>query len=57
MVPNGWEVKKIGAIANLINGRGFKASEWEKHGLPIIRIQNLNGAANSTTTVESTRIK
>lgn len=27
-----------------INGRGFKAFEWNTTGLPIIRIQNLNGS-------------
>ncbi|MFY0535945.1 restriction endonuclease subunit S [Nannocystis pusilla] len=28
----------------LINGRGFKPYEWGTLGLPIIRIQNLNGS-------------
>ncbi len=26
----------------LINGRAFKPEDWKEHGLPIIRIQNLN---------------
>lgn len=34
--------KKLGEIADYVNGRAFKPSEWEKNGLPIIRIQNLN---------------
>lgn len=29
-------------MAEYINGRAFKPTEWEKTGLPIIRIQNLN---------------
>lgn len=33
---------KLGEICNFINGRAFKPSEWEKEGLPIVRIQNLN---------------
>ena len=41
-LPEGWEVKKLGAVANYINGRAFKPTEWSKEGLPIIRIQNLN---------------
>ena len=28
----------------LINGHGFKPQEWSDSGLPIIRIQNLNGS-------------
>lgn len=44
MVPEGWEQVQLGDIANFINGRGFKPHEWGKEGLPIIRIQNLNGS-------------
>ena len=33
---------KLGEICNFVNGRAFKPSEWEKQGLPIVRIQNLN---------------
>jgi len=29
---------------NFKNGRGFKQSEWQNSGIPIIRIQNLNNA-------------
>lgn len=36
------EKKKLGEICNFINGKAFKPSEWEKEGLPIVRIQNLN---------------
>jgi type I restriction enzyme S subunit len=44
MIPKGWETTKIGSITDLINGRGFKSTEWSNDGLPIIRIQNLNGS-------------
>jgi len=44
VIPVDWEVKKIGNVCRLINGRGFKPFEWKKEGLPIIRIQNLNGS-------------
>lgn len=36
----------IGEIAEFINGKAFKPEEWESHGLPIIRIQNLTGSTN-----------
>lgn len=40
----GWQEKQLGEICELVNGRGFKPHEWKKEGLPIIRIQNLNGS-------------
>lgn len=43
-IPNGWNSKKLGVIAEFINGMAFKPSDWERTGLPIIRIQNLNGS-------------
>ncbi|EOP29454.1 hypothetical protein IIS_05131 [Bacillus cereus VD131] len=42
-IPEEWEVVALGDIAEFINGRGFKPHEWSDSGLPIIRIQNLNG--------------
>ena len=36
-----YEIKTLGTVARYVNGRAFKPSEWEKTGLPIIRIQNL----------------
>ena len=41
-LPAGWTVSTIGEVAQYINGRSFKPTEWEKEGIPIIRIQNLN---------------
>jgi type I restriction enzyme S subunit len=35
---------QIRDVCGLINGRGFKPHEWRTVGLPIIRIQNLNGS-------------
>lgn len=44
LIPEDWHEIKIGSVCNLINGRGFKPHEWKTQGLPIIRIQNLNGS-------------
>lgn len=44
VIPEEWEEKSVGSACKLINGRGFKPHEWKKTGLPIIRIQNLNGS-------------
>lgn len=46
MVPKGWLHKTVGDICHFVNGNGFKSSEWDNKGLPIIRIQNLNGSAD-----------
>jgi type I restriction enzyme, S subunit len=37
-----WETVRAGNVLTLVNGRAFKPSEWQSHGLPIVRIQNLN---------------
>ena len=44
VLPNDWETPTIEEACELINGRGFKPFEWKEQGLPIIRIQNLNGS-------------
>lgn len=44
VIPEDWKTTKVGSVCKLINGRGFKPFEWKKTGLPIIRIQNLNGS-------------
>ncbi len=43
-IPVEWEIKPLGEVCDFINGRGFKPHEWKDEGLPIIRIQNLNGS-------------
>jgi len=44
VIPEEWEVAQIRDVCRLVNGRGFKPFEWQTVGLPIIRIQNLNGS-------------
>lgn len=43
-LPAGWQAKTVKDVCTLQNGNGFKPSEWSDTGLPIIRIQNLNGS-------------
>lgn len=43
-VPETWSERPLGDLCTFSNGQVFKASEWSDHGLPIIRIQNLNGS-------------
>ncbi|MGZ9081608.1 MAG: restriction endonuclease subunit S [Rhodoplanes sp.] len=44
VIPEEWDARQIRDVCTLINGRGFKPHEWKTAGLPIIRIQNLNGS-------------
>ncbi|WP_343448006.1 restriction endonuclease subunit S [Enterobacter hormaechei] len=46
MVPKGWTLLQVSDICKLQNGNSFKPHEWDIQGLPIIRIQNLNGSDN-----------
>jgi type I restriction enzyme S subunit len=41
-LPEEWRWVKIGELCSLVNGRAFKPVEWSSHGVPIVRIQNLN---------------
>jgi type I restriction enzyme S subunit len=36
-----WKRYRLGDLAQYINGKAFKPEDWERSGLPIIRIQNL----------------
>ncbi len=45
-IPKGWEISNIKKIGTYVNGKAFKPSEWQKTGVPIIRIQNLSDESN-----------
>jgi type I restriction enzyme S subunit len=36
--------RSIAELCSFVNGNGFRPSDWKASGLPIIRIQNLNGS-------------
>jgi type I restriction enzyme S subunit len=38
--------RSIGDLCEFFNGNGFRPPDWRPTGLPIIRIQNLNGSQN-----------
>jgi type I restriction enzyme, S subunit len=42
--PSGWRNGKVGDHCILLNGLAFKPEDWTDLGVPIIRIQNLNGS-------------
>ena len=43
MLPKGWNAATVSDICTFQNGNGFGPEDWSDSGLPIIRIQNLNG--------------
>jgi type I restriction enzyme S subunit len=44
----GWKNKKLIELAEYINGYAFKPDDWEKDGLPIIRIEQLKNPDATT---------
>jgi type I restriction enzyme S subunit len=42
--PVDWLPTTVGSLCDLLNGLAFKPEDWTRQGLPIIRIQNLNGS-------------
>lgn len=44
-LPDTWIQASFGDLAEYLNGRAFKKSEWHSTGKPIIRIQNLTGSS------------
>lgn len=42
--PQSWKEYTLGELAQYLNGKAFKPSDWGKAGMPIIRIQNLTDA-------------
>ena len=46
MVPEGWNLGQVSDVCRFQNGNGFTPPVWDTVGLPIIRIQNLNGSNN-----------
>ena len=45
-VPMHWEVKRLKYLTKFLNGIAFKPADWKDAGVPIIRIENLNGGDN-----------
>lgn len=44
--PDGWTLERVGKLCEFSSGTGFSHTDWSNTGLPIIRIQNLNGSSS-----------
>jgi type I restriction enzyme S subunit len=44
-LPSDWQICRVGELCTVLNGLAFKPEYWGSQGLPIIRIQNLNGSS------------
>jgi len=45
-IPAHWNTKRLKYLTKFLNGIAFKPSDWKDSGVPIIRIENLNGGEN-----------
>ena len=45
-IPAHWVAKRLKYLTKFHNGIAFKPSDWKDAGVPIIRIENLNGGEN-----------
>jgi type I restriction enzyme, S subunit len=45
-VPEHWDVVPLKQVTNFVNGMAFKPDDWSAEGVPIIRIENLNGGSD-----------
>lgn len=45
-LPRGWRMRPLGELCDFTNGHRFRAVDWSDPGLPIVRIQNLNGSTD-----------
>lgn len=48
-IPDGWEIKRLGDICSIVPGYAFKSKDWQKTGIPVIKITNIN--SNNTISV------
>jgi len=46
-IPSEWKIVPLGQYAKFINGRAYALYEWEAHGTPVIRLQNLTGSGDN----------
>jgi len=52
LIPEGWEVGKLGDVSCVIPGYAFKSKDWQKTGIPVIKIKNIN--ADNTVDIQKT---
>jgi type I restriction enzyme S subunit len=53
-IPKHWTVAKLKHLTRFQNGLPFKPADWKAEGIPIIRIQNLNGSDDFNYTIKKT---
>jgi type I restriction enzyme S subunit len=37
-IPSGWRVMELGMVSTFLNGYAFKSSDWQEHGVPVVKI-------------------
>jgi len=51
IIPEGWEVKRIGQVASIMGGYAFKSKLFVENGIKVIKIKNIS---NNVTSIENT---
>ena len=41
LIPEGWEIKKVGDVAKVISGYAFQSNDFQEKGIPVIKIKNI----------------
>ena len=41
LIPQGWEVRGLGDLCNVVPGYAFKSKDWQDTGVPVIKIKNI----------------
>ena len=41
MIPQGWEVKILGDLCNVVPGYAFKSKDWQDTGVGVVKIKNI----------------
>jgi len=45
-----WQIRRLGDVCRVIPGYAFRSSDWQDHGIPAIRIKNIQAGGTVDTT-------
>ena len=43
MIPEGWSIKRLDEISNILSGFAFKGEDFQDQGIPVVKIKNITG--------------
>ena len=51
-VPEGWERKSVGELAEIKSGYAFKSKDWQTSGCPVVKIKDIDGTFVSCNSLD-----